>query len=53
VSLNIELLIKNNENENPEGDLKIFKSFILTPKDGVGTSKPEFTSLHDLSLTTG
>jgi hypothetical protein len=36
-------------------DSKIFKSFILTPKDGVGNSKPKLTltSNGDLVLTTG
>jgi hypothetical protein len=46
---------KNNENIRKIQSSKIFKSFILTPKDGVGNSKPKLTltSNGDLVLTTG
>jgi hypothetical protein len=53
--LNTSNNYKNNENENPGQDSKIFKSFILTPKDGVGNSKPKLTltSNGDLVFNNG
>jgi hypothetical protein len=55
--LNTSNNYKNNENirKSRGQDSKIFKSFILTPKDGVGNSKPKLTltSNGDLVLTTG